>query len=271
MLKQRVITAVAMASAFLALLFFAPAHLFIGVVGLVFALGAWEWSNLAGFSALLARVTYTVGVLVAALAAYFMLDSLADVATLKRLMMFACLWWAIALLWVQSYPASALLWRSSWMKALIGVLVLVPAWLAVAYLRLQEQGVALVLFVLLLVAAADNGAYFSGRAFGGRKLAPAVSPGKTWAGVWGGLPGAMVVGLLYGFYVLELPVVFLLFFSASVAAVSVLGDLLESMFKRERGIKDSSHILPGHGGILDRLDGIVAALPVAVLLLLSSL
>ncbi|WP_370981527.1 phosphatidate cytidylyltransferase [Agaribacterium sp. ZY112] len=267
MLKQRVITASVLMLGFLSLLFLSPWFVFVAVIAGVFAIGAWEWANLSGLISTWARLAYTLFIAALAVAFFYFSSFAAETALTAKATIVACTWWAVALLWVQSYPASSVLWRPKWVRLFMGGLVLLPALFSVAWLRQQANGIELILFALLLVAAADSGAYFSGRAFGKGKLAPAVSPGKTWAGVWGGLLLSLLVGLAYGYFVLALSLPFLLVLIPPVALVSVLGDLLESMLKRERGIKDSGSILPGHGGVLDRLDGVVAAIPLLVLVL----
>jgi phosphatidate cytidylyltransferase len=190
----------------------------------------------------------------------------------RQILAIACGWWALAFLWVQSYPASAMLWGNRWARGLIGLVVLVPAWLSAVILRGQEHGAWLVLFVVALVAAADVGAYFVGKRFGKHKLAREVSPGKSWEGFFGGLGACLILAIAVSL-LLSLPLKNSLLFCVGVlvtALASVIGDLVESMFKRHRGIKDSSHILPGHGGILDRLDSLTAALPVFTMAALTS-
>jgi phosphatidate cytidylyltransferase len=147
---------------------------------------------------------------------------------------------------------------------LMGVLVLVPSWYALTALRAQEQGLSMLLMLLMLVWGADIGAYVAGKSFGRNKLMPAVSPGKTREGLWGGLAVCALVGAGFSLWLeLELPAsVYLVLLSVMTGLVSVLGDLLESLFKRERGIKDSGKLLPGHGGVLDRIDSLTAAAPV---------
>src|SRR5690606_33988289 len=137
-------------------------------------------------------------------------------------------------------------------RLLMGWFVLIPAWVGCIYLRHTPLGAWLVLMLVLIVAAADVGAYFSGRKFGQRKLAPNVSPGKSWEGVWGGLSFALLVGTLYYLAFNGQDWLSLLVVVAPAALVSVVGDLLESMVKRHRGVKDSGRLLPGHGGIFDR-------------------
>jgi phosphatidate cytidylyltransferase len=151
----------------------------------------------------------------------------------------------------------------------MGLLVLLPTWLALVYVRSLESGQWLVLLAIVLIAIADMGGYFSGRYFGRRKLAIHVSPGKTWEGFWGGQLCNAVLALLIVAFNNDLSFVIVsIVIMASLA--SVLGDLLESMVKRHRGIKDSSQLLPGHGGVLDRVDGITAAMPFFALGLLLS-
>ena len=150
-------------------------------------------------------------------------------------------------------------------------MVLVPAWVSLVILRQSEHGIWLVFFIIVIVASADIGAYFAGRKFGSKKLAPSVSPGKSWEGVWGGIIVALVSGSLmvvcHDAYVMSPWILVLIL---PTAMISVVGDLLESMLKRFRGIKDSGTLLPGHGGVLDRIDGLVASIPVFSLVYLAS-
>jgi phosphatidate cytidylyltransferase len=179
------------------------------------------------------------------------------------------LWWAVATRLVLTYPASAQHWKSPARKLLIGLLVLLPAWQGLVYIKALALGNWLILAVMMLVWCADIGAYFTGRAFGKRKLAPEVSPGKSWEGVYGGLAvsllGTLVVGLWADFTARQL--LGSLVAAGIVVFISVVGDLTESMFKRRAGIKDSSNLLPGHGGVLDRIDSLTAAIPVFAVLL----
>lgn len=266
MLKQRVITAVILLAVFLTTLFLLAPIGFQLFVLLMFGIAAWECSNLAGLSNVLARAGYALALTAGVVAGWLYLP---QVDGLRSFFVVAAVWWAVALLWVQGYPASTIFWQSRIARALIGALTLIPAGVAVLTIHGFANGQWLVLALLLLVAAADTGAYFSGKAFGKRKLAPNVSPGKSWEGVIGGLIIVSSIALAYGVLsgqawyvglVLALP----------AAAVSVLGDLLESMLKRHRGVKDSGTILPGHGGVLDRIDGVTAAAPIFALALIAS-
>lgn len=274
MLKQRVITALILAAIFLLALFGLPASYFSFFIGAVLLIGAWEWANLSGFSAVWQRLVYSVvllGLLVAA-AGYFGFSGeatpqLAENA-IRDLLVVGCVWWAVALLLVQGYPSSSLLWGHKLSRLLMGVLVLIPTWVALVYIRLQSNGAWLVLLLIFAIAMADSGGYFVGRRFGKRKLAPAVSPGKTWEGFAGGFLVNCVLALLL-VSLLKVDLVWALAVILPTSLVSVLGDLLESMVKRHEGVKDSGSILPGHGGVLDRVDGITAGAPVFALALLS--
>jgi phosphatidate cytidylyltransferase len=275
MLKQRVITALVLAIIFIVALFGLPAGYFSFFVGAIVLIGAWEWACLAGFPSRWQRALYALFILVVLLLASFYLgfegeaSPNLDADAIRELLIAGCIWWAIALLLVQGYPSSALLWGHKILRLLMGLLVLIPTWVALVYVRQQEAGAWLVLLLMLIVAMADSGGYFAGKRFGKHKLASAVSPGKTWEGFAGGLIANCVLALMLSL-TLELSLLLMLVLVVPTSLVSVLGDLLESMLKRQAGIKDSGTILPGHGGILDRVDGVTAAAPVFALALLAS-
>jgi len=206
-----------------------------------------------------------------AIALLFLLSWLwtSDPKHLLILLSGGCVWWAIAFLWLVLAPER----HQPRLALLCGVPVLVPAFVALSRLTIAGSGFArgpqIVLWLLLLVIGADIGAFFAGRNFGRRKLAPRVSPGKTWEGVIGGLCAVALVawsGALY-FHLPALPCVA---FGCAVGIFSVVGDLTESMFKRSAGLKDSGALLPGHGGILDRIDSVTAAAPLYALGLFGS-
>lgn len=275
MLKQRVITALILAVIFLAALFGLPAGYFSFFIGAVLLIGAWEWAKLSGFPALWPRLAYSVALLALLLGAatYFGFAGeasprLADNA-IRDLLVIGCGWWALALLFVQGYPSSSLLWGHKLLRLVMGVLVLIPTWVALVYVRQQTNGAWLVLLLILVVALADSGGYFAGRRFGKHKLAPAVSPGKTWEGFAGGFLANCCLAVLLAVAV-DVELLWILIVILPASLVSVLGDLLESMVKRHAGVKDSGNILPGHGGILDRVDGITASAPVFALALLAT-
>lgn len=269
MLKQRILTALVLLPVSLIGFFLLDGGWFALFIGAVVSLGAWEWARLAGWEAQAARVGYAV-VVALALMLLYALPGLAP-----WLLGLAVVWWGLATWLIMTYPGSAPHWSGTVRKLCIGWVVLLPAWEGLLVLKQWPSGLGnwLILSVMVLVWVADIGAYFSGRAFGKRKLAPAVSPGKSWAGLYGGLSIALLVTLVTGLARGWAPgqLIGALVIAAIVVLVSVVGDLTESMFKRQAGIKDSSQLLPGHGGVLDRIDSLTAAIPVfAVLLWLAN-
>jgi phosphatidate cytidylyltransferase len=271
-LKQRVITALVLAGILVGSMVLLDTPGLAMVFGLVVLISAWEWSDLAGYRAIWSRLAYVIlsGVSMTVLYVFCQLGTTPIIENVQPVLGLACLWWAIALLWVRGYPGSAGLWGSRPMLSLMGGLVLLPAWLAVVFLLSYEQGGLLLLFMVILVASADIGAYFSGRRWGRHKLARDVSPGKSWEGFWGGVFACGLLALLVHSVLqpAQLGLVGILAVVLSSALASVLGDLLESMVKRHRGVKDSGVLLPGHGGFLDRIDGHTAAAPVFALALI---
>lgn len=255
MLKARVITALLLIAGLLSVLFLLPPSLaalaFIPVV----ALGAWEWGGLLKAGPTPRRVY-------AAVAAFGCL-----LAWLTAKLSFPLLWGLAAGFWLCIVPLW--LWRG-WpvlrLGYLIGLVVLLPAWAGLA--ALLERGPALLLAVMAAVWVADVAAYAAGRAFGRHKLAPAISPGKTWEGVAGALAGVLLYGLLVAGLLpalREVAVFPLAGFLLLLVALSVVGDLFESLAKRQAGLKDSGQLLPGHGGVLDRIDSLTATLPLVAL------
>lgn len=256
-------------------LFGLPAGYFSFFIGAVLLIGAWEWAGLSGLSALWQRAGYVFLLLVLLVVASIYLGFEGEASphlndpAIRDLLLAGCGWWAVALLLVQGYPSSSLLWGHRALRLLMGVMVLIPTWVALVYMRQQANGAWLVLLLILVVALADSGGYFVGRRFGKHKLAQAVSPGKTWEGFAGGLLANCLLALLLS-QALQLSLLLMLALIIPTSLVSVLGDLLESMVKRHAGAKDSGSILPGHGGILDRVDGITAGAPVFALALLAT-
>lgn len=260
MLKQRIITAAWLAPLVLAGLFGLDGQNYALFTAFIVLLATWEWSNLAGITSSLGRVATVVGMLMLMLLLWHF-----DGESAAGLLWLSALGWLINLYWVTHYPEKAHQWQSPSRRLIMGLWVLLPCW--AGFNVLGETGGIWLLYVLLLVWMADIGAYFAGRAWGRRKLAPRVSPGKTWEGVAGGLVATLVLGLVFSVWQ-QLSVggsSVLLLITAVVTLASVLGDLLESMLKRYRQIKDSSQLLPGHGGILDRIDSLTAAVPLFAL------
>lgn len=261
MLKQRIITAVILAPLAIAGFVLLEGAGFALFVGAIVALGAWEWARLAGEAGQKGRIVYALVV------ALFMLGLYRDAWPAQYLLLPALAWWLIALVLVSRYPKGRGLWAGSMISQLFGLLILLPAWYALVWLRALENGLWLILGVLILVWAADVGAYVAGNTWGRNKLLPRVSPGKTVEGLLGGLVLTQVLtlaALLYlGWGMSSLLLGQLA--AALVVLFSVVGDLTESLFKREQGLKDSSSLLPGHGGVLDRIDSLTAAIPVFAL------
>lgn len=273
MLKQRIITALIMVAVAGTLLFTLSPAGFLLVLIPAFAIAAREWANLAGVESRAGQLTMVGATVVAIAGAAFALGMCGEAFHFEQafeLILIAGVLWALFFLWIQSYPASGLLWGRKPVLVVLGVIVLCLAWVSMAYVLYQPHGRWLFVLLVVCVALTDVGGYFFGKAFGKHKLAPVVSPGKTWEGLAGGLVMQLI------------PLGGLLYFSGSaqplwkypvllcvVALVSVIGDLFESMIKRHRGIKDSGQLLPGHGGVLDRIDGYLSAAPVYCLLLVS--
>lgn len=273
MLKSRVITSIFLALALSSAIIFLPPKGLAAVVAAVVVISAWEWANLSGVVTAWGKGIYSLSVLLfIELVVHFsqLFDPAIQWGLIRDVLGVGCLWWAFALLWVKSYPSSAVIWGARVTRLTMGFLVLIPAWTAFISLRLHDHGIALIFVLVGIVAAADIGAYFSGKAWGNRKLAPNVSPGKSMAGFWGGLAASsvLVVVLWFLFDRSQYSLIEVIVIAAITSLASVLGDLLESMVKRHRGIKDSGNILPGHGGLMDRIDGFTAAAPVFVLSLM---
>ena len=258
MLGQRVLTAVGLVATLALVLIVLPRKLAIVALGVVILVGAWEWALLAGLRGAVAR---SVFVTACAAAMAGMWQATAEPADFERAMLLTMLGWIPLFGWIVLAPQRS----APWLAAVAGLWALVPTWVALSRLYLQDgNGREIVVFVLLLAWAADIGAYFAGRRFGRFRLAPVVSPNKTWEGVLGGLAAGFLVALA-GRAWFELPALAFLSLCVAAVLVSVVGDLLESMFKRQRGLKDSGSLLPGHGGMLDRIDSLTSSVPLLAL------
>ncbi len=274
MLKQRLMTAAVLAPLFLWAVFALPTHLLALVFLFVVAIGAWEWSALAGLQNCSLRTAYVAAVATVIVLLYPLMQIPMLVYGVLAL---ALTWWMGALMWInhaeaQAEPPGGGEVDSPDRRLLfIGFLVLVPTWMALVLLhRNGTPGLYLMLSLFVIVWGADSGAYFAGRRWGRRKLAPHISPGKTWEGASGGL-AVVVVTMAVAAWLMDYDWGNLLSFvllGVVTAMFSIVGDLLESLMKRRRGVKDSGRILPGHGGVLDRIDSLTAAAPVFVLGLL---
>ena len=272
MFKQRFATASVLAFLFISALLFFSTPVFIGFIMLIVLIAGWEWSNLSRVKTVIGKLLFLLALLVSMLviAAYVgIYTQLAHFLSYQICFAVTALW-AIIFLWLQGYPSSAILWSSRPIMLGLGIILLSVTWLALASIISLENGRYLVLLAMAIIILADVGGYIAGNLFGKHKLAPTISPGKTWEGLIGGifLQVVLIVGLI--FFIADLNWLNLCLLVFPVALSSVIGDLFESMLKRHRGIKDSSNLLPGHGGFLDRLDGVMAALPLFFVILFKA-
>ena len=279
MLKQRIITAVLLLPLVACLLFLPNLWTFSALLVPVFGILAWEWSRLLQTNWAI-RAGFILITLAVIGALFYQLDqqqffqqallpqSWTDVYPFKLLVV-SLLIWVVATALVLIYPKGGkVLFKGPWLRSVFGIVVLASAWLAIVVIRSfnivedHNTGAWMLLLMLVIIWGADVGAYFAGKNFGKTKLAPVVSPNKTWEGVFGGLLLAIAVGITLA-TVLSLQIEWLRFalFLVVLVALSVIGDLFESMLKRRAEIKDSSNILPGHGGLLDRLDSTLSVAP----------
>ena len=254
MLKHRIITALLLAPLALLVILWTPHTITMAVFALLVIAGAWEWAAFPGFTSAAGRASYAA-LVAGAIAALWIIGP--EQAELDVVIRIAMAWWLVALVWIALMPTR----MNRSVAAIAGFLVLLPAWLALV--RLHAINPHLVLFLVLVVVAADVGAYFAGRQFGKHKLAPRVSPAKTWEGVIGGLVASGIMAII-GVRWFGLSAAPFLLLCAVVVVASIVGDLTESLFKRHAGLKDSGSLLPGHGGVLDRVDSVTAAAPVFV-------
>lgn len=276
-MKQRIITALILAPLVILGIFKLPLIGFIIALTAITLLGFWEWTQ---FTESNSRIAALVPAVVVTGLSFLLISP--DAASLNQLatphytvLALGFAWWIIASGMAITYPKTTNLWQNS--KALrhvFGFLTLIPFLWSVIILRASDisvdpyHGAKLVLYVCFLVWAADSGAYFAGKSMGKRKMAPHVSPNKTIEGLIGGIIAALIVGWLFaGWFDIQFTSpIHMVIITLITVVISVLGDLVESMFKRVSGIKDSSNIIPGHGGILDRIDSLTAAFPVFALL-----
>lgn len=266
MLATRIKTAVALFAAVALLLFVLPSLSWVLFCCVVAGLGFWEWLGLTATPYLQRGPRLVVSAIVGlALAGVILFAPMSVMGWLTGLsvLLGSAFWLLIVPFWLVRQ------WRLTQpvLHVLLGLVLLVPAWTALVSLKPVPPEPWLLLAVMAVPWIADIGAYFSGRRFGKRKLAPSISPGKTWEGVAGAAVCMLVYGLILNqvggiFSVLTIPMLLLLL------ALSITGDLFESLMKRQAGIKDSSGLLPGHGGVLDRIDSQLSVLPVALLLII---
>lgn len=251
-MKQRVITAVIALAALFLVLFVLPKQVALLVIVAAMLAGAWEWSAFLELSGSIGRIAYVaaIGALLAGVS-FLQIDA-------QLILKVSLVWWLLALIWTFFFPTPV----PTVLRWLAGAAVLVP--LYVALIILYDASPTILLFALLIVWVADSGAFFAGKMLGRVKLAPKISPGKTWEGVIGGLLAVVLLTLLRSLWV-ETDLAVFLPFCLAVACLSIVGDLTVSMFKRTAGLKDSGGLFPGHGGVLDRIDSVAAAAPLFAL------
>ena len=253
-LRKRIITAAILVVVLLGILLWLPPVATVIVVTALVLTGAWEWSAFLRPTVSIARAGYVALIALLLLGARYLA---ADPDVRHLILVAALLWWVVALGWIIFAPRSV----APWSAGLAGVLALVPAWVALVWLRYLPNGQYWVLFTLLLVWGADVGAYFAGHRFGHTRLAPAVSPGKTWEGVIGGFALSAIVAVA-GSAWFALPLYAFVPLCLASVGFSIVGDLTESLLKRFAGVKDSGTLFPGHGGVMDRIDSVTGAAPV---------
>lgn len=265
MLKQRIITAALLVPIVVGLLIYLSPWMFGLISGLIVLMGFMEWMALMKLQSLAARLLYLF-VMVMLMLSLGLIPPNLGIPVVFSIFLIATIWWIIASILVVIYPRAADFWaQNKIVTSIMGVLIFLPCWAAMNFLRNSSSlGMYILLYVLVLIWGADISAYFVGRLWGKTKLAPSVSPGKTWEGVFGALGFTFVISLVMG--LLAQPSFKIIFLGVSSSLVTVIfsifGDLFESTMKRQAGCKDSGNLLPGHGGMYDRIDSLTAALPI---------
>ncbi|WP_392560986.1 phosphatidate cytidylyltransferase [Orbus sturtevantii] len=270
MLIQRILAAIVLIPLVILCLFFIPLSGFISLMVIICALSAWEWAQFLQIKSVKSRGIFALIFTLFIVAIYYVSALLAGkIDVFKYILLVSLVWWLVALLLVVTYPSSVRFWQNNYIKILFACFTLAPFFVGMIALRQINydgdsfQGAFWLLYVLVLVWATDSGAYFAGRIFGKHKLAPKVSPGKTIEGLIGGVILSLLISVVvYLSHYFTISLYNLMISSIFAILVSILGDLTESMFKREAKIKDSGHLIPGHGGILDRIDSLTAAIPI---------
>ncbi len=259
MLKTRILTALVLITGFIAALFFLPEPYWSLLMLAVTLVGVWEWAQMIRFTSLMRNI-YVLATMLIGLAFIFgvgsVIPQLREYGVFFGILAAALFWIVLAPIWLISRYHI----RNLFVMAIAGWLVILPTWLA--FVGLRNVSPWLLAGVIMAVWIADSAAYFVGKRFGKHKLAPLTSPGKTWEGVWGAWLAVSIYGL--GICLLFRLNFWIIVGLWGIVVLSVMGDLLESLIKRQAGVKDSSDLLPGHGGVLDRIDGLTSSLPLVV-------
>ena len=268
MLKIRIITAIVLVVVVIAALYYLPSPYFAVFLGSIIVLAAWEWAGLCNLKTVTSKVIYASSMIAIGAGVYIGLFRSPD--TLSITLIITVIWWLVPLMGIirTNETRESLIFTNRWLKLMSGYLILLPPWMAVVYLQGKDSSSRFMLLALFIIVwLADSAAYLTGRKWGKTKLAPRVSPGKSIEGLIGGIVAVTLFALGfalssgYGLYTL----IVWLIMAVLTGLYSVLGDLTESKFKRVAGVKDSGKLLPGHGGVLDRIDALTAAAPVYTL------
>lgn len=272
MFKQRLITSLILIPLAIIALFYSSTFIFTVILAAVGGLTVWEWTNMMQIKNQTARIACGVIFTLIVILAIWLLNPVQQGLVNHMILSISVGWWVAAIGLVLTYPKSAISWKQTrFLKSLFILFILLP--FIVGMVELREISPWWVMYALLLVWVSDTGAYLVGKKWGKHKLAPKVSPGKTWQGLAGALclSALLPIGLLIARPELfKIHPVLFLGISMLTVVVSVFGDLAESMFKRESGVKDSSQLIPGHGGVFDRIDSLTAAIPIFFILLQQS-
>ena len=279
MLLERIKTALILAAGFIVISTQSSILIFNLLISGSMIFVAWEWCSLVGFSNRSSKIIFASGFIAIVIFLYLKLGLAPESTQINEELSLAILssgvfFWIISTFFLYHYPKYTNSWNGRFKLSIVGLLTIIPAWNGMIILKILNPNGYLLLLIVILVAATDVGAYFMGKSFGRRKLAEELSPNKTWEGVLGGSAACILATILL------MPLAYVLIPEAdgisalsslllvlSIIFFSIIGDLLESMLKRNQGIKDSGDLLPGHGGILDRIDGLLAAVPCFTLIL----
>ena len=258
MLRNRVYTALGLAALAVAAIFLAPLWVFGVVFGLAAGVGAYEWSAFSGWTSPRQRGIYVFVLVAMSLGSLWLQSYWLDAIQVL------CIVWAVGFITLFTYPKLSGVYRNPWIVAVLGGVLIPGAWICLMSIVQLDNGKLWLFWMFVLTTATDVGAFFVGRSFGATPLAPRLSPGKTREGALGGVSVALIIGASALVLTEALPLYAAIGLTLTMSVISVFGDLFESLLKRVSGVKDSGDILPGHGGVLDRIDSILAVLPFLV-------
>jgi phosphatidate cytidylyltransferase len=257
MLKKRILTTSILLPMVLCAILYGSTVIVDIISAIILLIAALEWNKLIGVHQFWVHLLIVVFIVSSCI--LFKIMNFPIIACC----FFAALWWVGSFLVIAMYPRGQILWANPWIGVGLSWILFVPTWLSLDWLHAAKNfGPIWVVFLCCLVWVADSGAYFTGKLWGKKKLIEKVSAGKTWVGVFGAFISTFIFVILFAnFWFKEQKIAMLLALGTVVVVASILGDLTESLFKRICGVKDSGNLLPGHGGVLDRIDGLLAAVP----------